>query len=136
MEDVSAIDEAGLARLVDAFYNRVRTDPQLGPIFSGAISDWPQHIEKLTDFWSSVMLGTGRYKGRPVPTHLKHRDAITTTMFERWLALWQQTTDELLPASAAAALQSKAARIAESLQLAMFFQLRTEPGVDRSGCRG
>lgn len=136
MEDVSGIDEAELSRLVGAFYNRVRTDPELGPIFNEAINDWPHHLEKLTDFWSSVMLGTGRYKGRPVPAHLKHKDAITTEMFERWLALWQQTTNELLPAEAAAALQSRAARIAESLQLAMFFRLPTEQGANRSALRG
>ncbi|QPI75471.1 group III truncated hemoglobin [Sphingobium sp. Cam5-1] len=136
MEDVSGIDEAELSRLVGAFYNRVRTDPELGPIFNEAINDWPHHLEKLTDFWSSVMLGTGRYKGRPVPAHLKHKDAITTEMFERWLALWQQTTNELLPAEAAAALQSRAARIAESLQLAMFFHLPTEQGTNRSALRG
>ncbi len=136
MEDVSGIDEAGLSRLVGAFYNRVRTDPELGPIFNEAINDWPHHLEKLTDFWSSVMLGTGRYKGRPVPAHLKHKDAITLKMFERWLALWRQTTNELLPAGAAAALQFRAARIAESLQLAMFFQLPTEQGANRSTGRG
>lgn len=136
MEDVSGIDEAELSRLVGAFYSRVRTDPELGPIFNEAINDWPHHLEKLTDFWSSVMLGTGRYKGRPVPAHLKHKDAITTEMFERWLALWQQTTNELLPAGAAAALQSRAARIAESLQLAMFFRLPTEQGANRSALRG
>jgi len=115
--------EEGLARLVDAFYARVRADAELGPIFNDAIADWPEHLDKLAGFWSSIMLASGRYKGQPVPAHFKHRDRITPQLFERWLALWRATTDEMMTPGAAAALQAKAARIAESLQLAMFFRL-------------
>nr|WP_226998504.1 group III truncated hemoglobin [Tardibacter chloracetimidivorans] len=122
------IDEADLARLVDAFYARVRADAELGPIFNDAVHDWPEHLEKLTAFWSSVMLGSGRYKGQPVPAHMKHKHRITPELFERWLSLWKQTTDELMSPDAALALQDKAARIAESLQLAMFFRLDRPPG--------
>ena len=115
--------EEGLAQLVDAFYARVRTDAQLGPIFNDAVDDWPEHLEKLAAFWSSVMLSSGRYKGQPLPAHMKHRDRITPQLFERWLALWQRTTDELMTPEAAQAMQAKAARIAESLQLALFFRM-------------
>jgi hemoglobin len=121
------IDEAGLARLVDAFYARVRADAELGPIFNDAIDDWPHHLEKLTAFWSSVMLTSGRYKGQPVPAHMKHRSRITPELFDRWLGLWKQATDELMEPVAALALQEKAARIAESLKLAMFFRLDRRP---------
>jgi len=121
------IDEAGLARLVDAFYARVRADAELGPIFNDAIDDWPHHLDKLTAFWSSVMLTSGRYKGQPVPAHIKHKSRITPELFDRWLGLWKQTTDELMEPVAALALQEKAARIAESLKLAMFFRLDRRP---------
>lgn len=123
----SEISESSLAHLVDAFYVRVRADPELGLIFNDAVLDWPEHLQKLAYFWSSVMLTTGRYKGQPVPAHLKHKDRITPALFNRWLHLWQLTTDELMAPAAAAALQSKAARIAESLQLAMFFKLAPSP---------
>lgn len=135
MNSTQRIDEADLARLVDAFYARVRADAELGPIFNGAVQDWPEHLEKLTAFWSSVMLGSGRYKGQPVPAHMKHKHRITPELFERWLSLWKQTTDELMTPDAARALQAKAARIAESLQLAMFFRLDRQPepaGADRA----
>lgn len=127
-----SIDEPGLARLVDAFYARVRADEKLGPIFNDAIHDWPAHLAKLSAFWSSVMLTSGRYSGQPVPAHVKHRDRITPALFERWLALWAETTDELMAPDAAAALQTKAARIAESLQLAMFFRLDGKPAPESS----
>lgn len=127
MEASARIDEVALERLVAAFYARVRADAELGPIFDDAVEDWPEHLEKLVAFWSSVMLGSGRYKGQPVPAHAKHRDRITPALFERWLAIWKQATAELMAPDAAAALQSKGTRIAESLQLALFFKL--EPSV-------
>jgi hemoglobin len=120
---IDGIDEAGLEKLVERFYARVRADEELGPIFNAAIDDWPEHLGKLTAFWSSVMLTSGRYKGQPVPAHQKHGDRITPELFDRWLGLWKITTDDLMTPDAAAALQAKAARIAESLQLALFFRL-------------
>lgn len=117
------IDEAALDRLIPVFYDRICADPELGPIFNDAISDWPEHLHRLVAFWSSVMLTTGRYKGSPMAAHLKHQAHITPAMFDRWLALWSAVTDENMSAAAAAALQAKAARIAESLQLALFFRL-------------
>ena len=134
MNGVSQIDEAGLERLVHAFYARVREDAELGPIFNAAIADWPEHLGKLTAFWSSVMLTSGRYKGQPVPAHLKHRDRITPALFARWLALWGETARELMSPGAAAALEATAARIAESLQFALFFRLADQP-LSRSAAR-
>ena len=117
------IDEAQLARLVPAFYNRVRADAELGSIFNDAVDDWPEHFEKLTHFWSSVMLGSGRYKGNPVAAHRKHAARIAPEMFDRWLAIWKATTEDMMSAGGAAELQDKAPRIAESLKLALYFKL-------------
>ena len=49
--------------------------PLIGPVFNDAIADWPEHLEKLQAFWSSVMLTSGRYKGRPLPAHIRHGEA-------------------------------------------------------------
>ena len=118
---VEGIDEQGLAVLVDRFYAKVRRDMLIGPVFERAIDDWPEHLERLQAFWSSVMLTSGRYKGRPLPAHVKHGDSISQASFERWLALWKQATEEVMPPAAAAALQDRAARIAESLSLGIEF---------------
>jgi len=123
VDELDNIDEQDLSRLVDRFYARVRQDPALGPVFNDAVADWPEHLEKLTDFWSSVMLRTGRYKGNPLAAHFRQRPRLSPALFERWLALWEETTAELMPPAAAAELQTKAARIAESLQIALFFKL-------------
>jgi len=117
------IDEDSLRELVGQFYARVRADGELGPVFNDAIHDWPEHLDLLTDFWSSVMLSSGRYKGRPVPAHHKHAARISPELFDRWLALWDETSNVLMAPEAAAALQDKARRIGESLQLALFFRM-------------
>jgi hemoglobin len=117
----NAITEERLRALIPLFYERVRRDPLIGPVFERAIQNWPEHLDRLADFWSSVMLTSGRYKGRPLPAHVRHGDAITPDAFVRWLALWRETTDEVMPAPAAAAMQEKAARIAESLSLGIEF---------------
>lgn len=128
MSGTFQVDGQGLERLVGEFYARVRKDPELGPVFNDAVSDWPDHLDKLTAFWSSVMTASGRYKGQPVPAHMRHRSRISPELFARWLALWRQTTNELMVPAAAAALQAKAERIGESLQLAMFFRLNAGSG--------
>jgi hemoglobin len=128
------ITEEALAALVGAFYAKVRRDPLVGPVFNRAIEDWDEHLPKLQSFWSSVMLGTGRYKGRPMPAHVKHGDAISPAAFERWLRLWRETTDELLDAGPAAALQDKAERIAESLSLGIAFHRDRSMGAQQRRC--
>lgn len=112
-----------LELLVDRFYAKVREDMVLGPVFNAAIDDWPEHLERLSAFWSSVMLTTGRYKGNPMAAHLKHVHAIVPAMFERWLELWRETAREILSEVGAAGVIAKAERIAESLQLGLFFRL-------------
>lgn len=116
------LSEQDLAKLIPEFYARVRADPVLGPVFNRAIADWDEHLEKLQAFWSSIMLTSGRYKGQPMVAHLRHEGTMTMANFDRWLALWRRTTGDLLDPDIAAALQAKAARIAESLQLSVQFQ--------------
>lgn len=117
----TVITEGSLRELVHTFYARVRQDELIGPLFNDAVHDWPDHLERLQAFWSSVMLTSGRYKGRPLPAHLQHAGRINNRSFERWLALWGETTNEMFDSSVAAALQEKASRIAESLQLGIRF---------------
>lgn len=116
--------EQQLVELVRHFYGKVRQDDLLGPVFNGAIADWPAHLEKLSAFWSSVMMTTGRYKGQPMVAHMKHKSVIEPAMFDRWLGLWRETATEVLDEEGAAAVTAKAERIAESLQLGMFFNLQ------------
>ena len=83
------LSEAQIGALLDLFYKRVRADPELGPVFAGAIADheWPAHIANIQDFWPAVMLKSGRYKGNPFEVHKKIK-GISPELFTRWLALF------------------------------------------------
>lgn len=116
------LSEQAIRRLVDEFYTKVRADPELGPVFMRAIpGDWSPHLATMRNFWSSVMLTSGRYKGNPVAVH-RGVDGIRFELFERWLALFSETCRELFDDELAQAFCSKAERIAESLQLAVFYR--------------
>ena len=107
--------------LVATFYARIRTDPELGPIFLAAIGgDWTAHLKTMCDFWSSVMNTSGRYKGKPIPAHVK-LTGIEPRHFERWLRLFSETAHGLFDAKLAAMFMERAERIAESLKLGFAF---------------
>ena len=117
------LSEDALCRLVDAFYVKVRADPELGPVFARAIpGDWQPHLTKMYAFWSSVMLTGGRYKGNPVVKHFAI-PGMTPELFSRWLALFDAACRELFDEDVHAAFRGKAERIAESLKLALFYRL-------------
>jgi len=122
------VDRASIGALVREFYSRVRKDDRLGPIFAREIAgDWEPHLEKMTDFWCSVILKSGDYHGRPVPAHLKLKD-VTEADFGIWLALFGETASGLFAPEVAAVLVERAGRIATSLKLAMFFRPGPAPG--------
>jgi hemoglobin len=114
------VTEEMIRTLVDAFYDKVRADPVLGPIFAEKIpGDWGPHLSKMYDFWSSVTLMTGRYHGTPMAAHTTL--PIDGGHFQRWLALFRQTAAEVCPLPAAALFIDRAERIARSLQLGLDF---------------
>jgi hemoglobin len=119
------VTEEQLSSLVHRFYGKVREDAVLGPVFNHAISDWPHHLGKMVDFWSSVMLTSGRYKGNPLAVHM--RQPIRPEFFDRWLALFGETADEVVGGERAALFRTKTNRIAESLKLALFFRPENRP---------
>lgn len=112
----AGVTEEMIHDLVHAFYAQVRKDPALGPIFNGVVRDWDAHLAKLCDFWSSVTLMTGRFKGAPMAVHAELPD-IRATHFVRWLHLFGETARAVCPPPAAALFIAKAELIAESLQL-------------------
>ena len=85
--------EEEVTRLVHDFYARVREEERLGPVFEGHVHDWPSHLAQLVDFWSAMLRGTRRFKGAPMPKHMA-MDELDRDLFDRWLALFRQTTAE------------------------------------------
>ncbi|MBB6355847.1 group III truncated hemoglobin [Aminobacter aganoensis] len=117
------MDRAFIGALVRDFYGRVRADARLGPIFASQIhGDWEPHLEKMTDFWCSVILKNGAYSGRPVPAHLKLKQ-VREDDFDIWLGCFRDTVEARCPPEVAVVFMERAERIARSLKLAMFFRL-------------
>ncbi|WP_297323149.1 group III truncated hemoglobin [uncultured Bartonella sp.] len=118
-----AINEAVIETVVRTFYDRVRQDAILGPIFESHIVDWEPHLQNMFAFWSSVMLHTNRYNGRPMPKHVVL--PIDATHFQRWLLIFQTTVSELCLEEDASLFMKKARQIAHSLEMGHASKNRT-----------
>lgn len=116
------ITEESIKQLIDTFYAKVRADKSLGPIFEEKIgtdrASWKKHLHTMYDFWSSIMLGSGRYHGNP---HQAHRElpSFEISLFERWLSLFEQTAHEVHAPTLAQKYVDRSQRIAESLKLSI-----------------
>lgn len=96
----AGVTEPMIRELVERFYARVRGDKILGPMFEAKIGNWEAHINKLVNFWSSVTLMTGRYKGNPMQAHAVLPD-LTAEHFDHWLDLFRATAVNVCPPKAA-----------------------------------
>jgi hemoglobin len=116
------VSEEVVRTLVHAFYGKIRGDAVLGPIFARVIGeDWGPHLAKMCDFWSSVMLMSGRYKGNPMIAHMRLK-MVRPEHFARWLDLFRITALEECPPDIAVQFCTRADNIARSLQLGMFYR--------------
>ena len=120
------IDEALLRTVVETFYAKVRRDPLLGPIFDEAVADWPEHLDRLCAFWSSLTLMTGRYKGDPFGAHLA-LPLLGPAHFRTWLGLFEETLAELCTPDQAEVFRVRAERVAESLNLGLAMRRGAAP---------
>jgi hemoglobin len=128
------VGEDDIRRLVHTFYGRVRKDDLIGPIFNEKIEDWDEHLAKLCDFWSSVVLRTRRYEGRPMRAHLL-MPMIRGPHFDRWLDLFEDTAKKVLPVEAAPVFIGRARQIADSFEFGLATQ-RGEMAAPRHVKRG
>jgi hemoglobin len=103
--------EADIRRLVETFYARVREDAELGPIFESRIgARWDAHLDRMVDFWSSVLLATGRYRGNPLEKHASI-PGLESHHYDRWLALFDGVLSELFDEHVARDIGARARRM-------------------------
>lgn len=114
------LDERLIHQVVHGFYDEIRRDELLGPIFNGAIpaERWPHHLSRMCTFWSSALLRTAIYDGRPLPPHLA-LPGLGEVHFRRWLTLFRDTVHRLCPPEVASLFMERALRIAQSFRLAI-----------------
>lgn len=121
--EFDSITEESIRELVYTFYAKVRKDVQLAPVFEGVIgteeAQWEPHLQAMCDFWSAIMLTSGRYHGNPMRKH-QGIPPFPQELFARWLELFAETAQELHTPPMAQAYIEKSRRIAQSLQYGLY----------------
>jgi hemoglobin len=104
-----------LLRLLQHFYADVRQHGVIGPIFTAKIRNWPEHIEKIADFWTQVTGGPIRYGGGMPARHMPL--GLQETHFQAWLGLWETNCKIWLAPQPAAEMTELAGLIGQRLRL-------------------
>lgn len=124
----TAITEESIKVLVDSFYEKVRVDSHIGPIFKAVVGEgaqvWKPHLNRMYDFWSSIMLRTGRFHGNPMQKHREllpfSPDLFSSDHFDVWLSLFAQTAREVYSTSISQQFIETSNRIASRLKSVLF----------------
>lgn len=77
--------------LINSFYDKVVKDELIGPFFKHV--DFEKHLPKMVHFWCFVLLDEEGYKTDVTKVHENMR--IKADHFDRWIALFNATTDEM-----------------------------------------
>jgi len=115
---------SALLNLLHHFYADVRQHQVIGPIFTAKISDWPKHLEKIADFWSTIAGGPPAYSGPMVAKHIPLD--LKEEHFQAWLGLWEHNCKIWLPADCAMEMIQFAQNIALRLRMACGVTLPAE----------
>jgi len=111
-------------QIVTTFYDLVRKDDLLGPIFNAQIADWEPHLQKITDFWDQILFNTKQYFGNPMEAHVKADKAanyeIEPLHFGKWLYLWINTIDHKFEGENANLLKNQARKMQTVLYIKMY----------------
>ncbi|MDI9309644.1 MAG: group III truncated hemoglobin [Limnohabitans sp.] len=109
MKDIENLDD--IKQMVDTFYNKVKVDTLIGPIFNGVIKDWTPHLNKMYTFWETILLDVHSYSGSPFPPHAKM--PLEKIHFDRWMTIFVSTVDSLFIGEKANEAKWRAGKMAE-----------------------
>ena len=105
--------------LVNQFYERVKADPLIGPVFTEiARVNWQKHLPLMCDFWENAILFTGCYQGNPMDLHKHLHKAMPLLQehFQQWNHLFITTVDDLFSGEKALLAKQRALKISAILQ--------------------
>lgn len=94
-------------QLVSTFYDKVLQDEQLAPFFQKL--DFSAHLPQMERFWRFALLSEEGYTTNVTEKHLKM--PLQKQHFDRWLALFNETIDELFEGELAQQAKQRAAVI-------------------------
>jgi len=113
--------------LVDDFYGRIRKDELLKDIFNHKIEDrWPAHLQRMYDFWQTVLLDQKAYSGSPFLPHATL--PVEKQHFDRWIALFNATVDTHFEGEKAEKAKMQSGKMAEMFQYKIAYY-RNNPAI-------
>lgn len=116
--DIQSVND--IKKLVDTFYDKVKSDNCIGFFFSDVIKvNWDKHLPIMYDFWENILFHKGNYTGNPIQKHLDlhQKISIKNEHFQHWVKLFWSTVDELFEGNNAELIKQRAARIATVIQI-------------------
>lgn len=111
------VGDAEIRHLVDSFYETIREDDLLGPVFNERVDDWSKHLPTMYAFWGNMLFGEKGYQGNPMAKHMTL--PVDHEHFERWIELFLETVDKLFVGQKAEQAKGAAKSIAHTFQLRM-----------------
>lgn len=118
---------ADLEILLDKFYDRVKKDDLIGPIFNDVAQvNWDEHVKKIYNFWDTLLFGAENYKGRPFPPHIPL--GLKVEHFKRWLELFFMTVDELYEGQKAEEIKIRAFNMGRNFLTNLEHIAKQQPG--------
>lgn len=103
--------------IVNNFYEKVRNDDLIGYMFDRV--NWDEHLQTMYNFWDNVLFYTGNYSGNPMIKHqMAHqRYPMSKIHFERWIAIFYATVDQIFEGKNATLIKERAKNIATIMEL-------------------
>lgn len=113
LNDITTLDD--ITFLVNTFYTDIRNDALLGPIFEAVIKDdWPRHLNRMVQFWQTMLLEERTYYGSPFAPHSVL--PVGTEHFDQWLRLFYDTVNSHFSGPVADEAKWRATKMAEMFQ--------------------
>jgi hemoglobin len=115
--------------LVRAFYDKVKTDPVIGHLFTSVFKiNWEKHFSVMYDFWENILFYTGSYAGNPIESHQRFHKIfpLNEEHFKRWVVLFTETVDELFEGEKALLAKQRAFSIATVMKIKILQQIKTD----------
>ena len=104
--------------LINAFYNKIKTDAVIGYFFNDVAKvNWETHLPRMYDFWENILFSTGNFTGNPMLKHkeLHERSIMTQEHFKHWITVFKLTVDELFAGVKAEEIKERATNIASAM---------------------
>lgn len=117
MNDIKTGEDVKL--FIDAFYEKVKADDTIGYIFNEiADLNWEEHMPKIYRFWESILLGKPGFQGDVMGVHIRlnKKEKLTSTHFDRWIALFTETVNEMYKGTVATEAVNRANTIRRTME--------------------